>query len=159
MGEEKSMANHKMKFVGLVLGVILFTSPAFAKPWTVDPANSKLGFVGMQGDTSFEGTFKTFTANIDFDPAHPETGKISATIDTSSATAGSERDEYLPQADWFNVKKFPQAQFASTSIRATASDKSGANCFEATGTLSIKGITKNLNLPVCLKHEVGHIIA
>jgi polyisoprenoid-binding protein YceI len=144
----------------LALLLLLIATPAFAKSWTVDYQNSKLGFTGIQGSAPFEGLFKTFTATIDFDPAHPETGKITATIDTGSATAGSsDRDEYLPQPDWFDVKKFPQAQFATTSIHATSPDKSGANCYEAAGTLSIKGISKDVTLPFCLKPEGDHMRA
>ena len=60
----------------------------------------------------FQGSFKNFTANIDFDPDHPETGKIAATIDIASASTGDgERDGMLPQSSWFDTGKFPQAQF------------------------------------------------
>ena len=144
----------------LLLGALLGASPANAAPWTVDYANSHLGFKGMQGSTAFDGGFKTFQAVINFDPAHPESGSITATIDTGSATAGSsERDSICREPDWFDVKVFPEAQFASTAIRATSPDKSGANCYEATGNLTIKGVTKPVKLPFCLKPENDHMRA
>jgi cytochrome b561/polyisoprenoid-binding protein YceI len=146
--------------LGLFFAMLLTASPAHAKSWTIDYADSRLGFAGHQGDASFEGSFKSFKADIDFDPAHPESGKITATIDITSATTGNaERDSYLPQPDWFNATKFPQATFASTTIAAKGSDKAGAKCFEATGNLTIKGISKQLTLPFCLKAEGDHFRA
>ena len=128
--------------------------PAFAKSWLVDYAKSKLGFVGAQSGVSFQGSFKSFITDIKFDPAHPETGSITATIEIGSATAGNpERDGYLPQPDWFDAKNFPTAQFVSTVIRAAGNDKNGATCFEADGNLTIKGITKPVKMPFCLKQE------
>jgi len=35
-------------------------------------------FIGSQGPSSFEGSFKSFQTMITFDPAKPETGKITA---------------------------------------------------------------------------------
>ena len=145
-----------MKYT-LTIALAILTAaaaPVQAKDWTVDTTNSRLGFTGKQGDTPFDGSFKKFTANIDFDPAHPESGKIAATIDMASATTGTaERDGALPQSDWFDVKKFPQAEFTSTAIRAAHDAKSGEKCFEAEGTLTIKSVTKPVKLPFCLKPE------
>ena len=136
---------------------LLLAGAAHAKTWDVNYAQSHLGFEGKQGDAAFQGGFAKFDVKIDFDPAKPEAGKITATIDTSSATAGSsERDSFLPQADWFDVKNFPQAQFASTSIKSTGTDKTGIDCYEAAGALTIKGISKPLALPFCLAKEGDH---
>jgi len=134
------------------VAMMVFISPTHAKDWEVDRAQSKLGFVGNQNGEKFSGGFKNFTAQISFDPDHPETGKIVATIDIASAYAGSaDRDSMLPQKDWFDSSKFPQAQFASTSIRQT-----GPGQYEAAATLSIKGVTKNVTLPFTLTPEGDH---
>lgn len=128
------------------------SQPALAKDWIIDYDNSKLGFAGLQGTNKFEGSFKRFEAKIDFDQAHPENGKISATIDVTSAKTGdAERDSAMPQKDWFNTDAFPKAEFTSSSIRAT-----GADCYEATGDLSIKGVSKKIALPFCLEKEEAH---
>jgi len=53
----------------------------------------------------------------------------------TNVTAGSsERDSYLPQADWFDTKKFPAGQFVSTAIR-----KTGDNTFAVDGNLNNQG--------------------
>jgi len=140
-----------VSYLFLIIG--LTTSlPAAAKPWAIDYTQSHLGFTGQQSGASFTGGFKHFEATIDFDPAKPESGKITADIDITSITAGdAERDAYLPQSNWFDTKKFPKAAFASTAIRAAA-----PNCFEASGTLTIKGLAKPVTLPFCLTSEGEH---
>ena len=123
-----------------------------AQPWSVDPAQSHLTFEGKQGTTAFEGGFGTFSVTIDFDKDHLEKSSIKAVIDTGSATAGSkERDDYLPQADWFNIKKFPQATFTSTVIKPAERD-----CYEASGDLKIKDVTKPATIAFCLTKEGDH---
>jgi cytochrome b561/polyisoprenoid-binding protein YceI len=144
----------------LFLVALLAAGSANAKNWAIDYADSRLGFSGHQGETNFDGSFKTFKINVDFDPDHPETGKITAIIDITSATTGNpERDSYLPQPDWFDAAKFPQATFASTTIVSKGSDKTGGKCFEASGNLTIKGVSKQLTLPFCLKAEGDHFRA
>jgi polyisoprenoid-binding protein YceI len=134
--------------------------PVQASNWVVDYGKSQLGFIGTQGSTSFTGEFKKFQATIDFDPAKPETGKIAATIDMASATAGSdERDSALPGNDWFDTSKFPQAQFATTSIKPDTcpfGTPAAAKCFKADATLTIKGVTKPVALSFYIAPEGDH---
>jgi polyisoprenoid-binding protein YceI len=145
----------RSKFYLLIAAVAFASaSPACAKEWTVSYNQSRIGFVGTQGDARFNGGFKKFQVAIDFDPAKPETGKITATIDMASAFAGSEeRDSALPGSDWFDTSKFPQAQFATTSIKPadtckieTPATVTLIGCYNAAGTLTIKGITKPVTL-------------
>jgi polyisoprenoid-binding protein YceI len=141
-----------IKFLLILLIAASFTARADAKTWAVDYTKSKLGFTGMQGGNAFEGSFKNFKTDIDFDPDHPELGTITATIDIASASTGDgEKDGMLPQSDWFDTSKFPQAQFASTQIR-----KTGTNSYEALGNLMIKGISKSIPLSFTLQQEGDH---
>lgn len=110
------------------------------------PAQSEVGFVIKQMGVPVEGHFKKFDAQIALDPAKPETGKITFTIDIASATMGSpEPDAELPKAVWFNTAKFPQATFQSTGIKGLGGGK-----FEVTGKLAIKGNTRDAVVPVTL---------
>lgn len=137
--------------LALMLGSV-WVNPVFAKDWVIDYSHSSLGFIGNQSGAAFTGGFKRFQTIVDLDPAKPEAGKISATIDVTSITANdSERDSYLPQADWFSFSTFPQAQFISSGIR-----KTGDQSYVADGTLTIKGIAKPLSLPFTLKPEGDH---
>jgi polyisoprenoid-binding protein YceI len=110
------------------------------------PAQSDITFISKQMGVAMEGHFKKFDAQIAFDPAKPETGKIGLTVDIASATLGApEMDGELPKAAWFNTAKFPQATFQSTAIRGLGGGK-----FEVAGKLAIKGNTRDTVVPVTL---------
>jgi polyisoprenoid-binding protein YceI len=110
------------------------------------PAQSEITFVSKQMGVPVEGRFKKFDAQIAFDPAKPESGKIAFTVDIASITLGApEPDSELPKAAWFNTSKFPQATFQSSAIKGL-----GAGKFEVTGKLAIKGNTRDAVIPVTL---------
>ncbi|MDR3440156.1 YceI family protein [Telmatospirillum sp.] len=127
--------------LSLTIGALM--QPAAAANWSVDGGKSVLGFIGSQSGASFEGHFTKWQAQIDFDPANPAAGHAQVTIDMTSATTGDpQKDQSLPQSDWFNAKSFPQATFEATTFRAK-----GGNTYEAVGHLTIRGIKKDLVLP------------
>jgi len=110
------------------------------------PAQSEISFVSKQMGVPVEGRFKKFDAQIAFDPAKPQTGKIAFTVDIASATLGApEPDSELPKAEWFNTAKFPQATFQSSTIKALGGGK-----FEVAGKLAIKGASQDAVIPVTL---------
>jgi polyisoprenoid-binding protein YceI len=133
----------------LTLGAALamgFAALTPAQAATVDPAKSEIAFVFKQMGVPVQGRFRHFTAQIDFDPAKPEAGKVAFSIDLGSATLGvPETDAELPKAEWFNVGKFPKATFQSTAIKAA-----GPQRYDVSGTLSIKGQRQNVVVPVTL---------
>lgn len=130
-----------------LLGLLLLAAgPALASDWTVDQAKSRLGFSGVQVGVPFQGRFTRYEAHIAFDPAKPEAGHATVLIDVASARTGdTQRDEALPQPDWFDAAHFPQARFEVKSFRAK-----GGNAYEAAGTLSIRGISHDAVLPFTL---------
>ncbi|MEA1672292.1 YceI family protein [Nitrospirillum sp. BR 11163] len=141
------------------LAVLSLSTPAGAAAWTVDKTHSQLGFVGKQSGKEFTGRFATWDAAIDFDPADPAAGHAKVIIAMGSAAIGdAEKDEALPGADWFNVQAFPDAVFEATTFRAKA-----PNQYEAVGTLTIRGIKKDVVLPFILDitdgqaHAVGRL--
>ena len=130
-------------------GLIATTLPATAQ--TVVPAQSEIGFVSKQMGVPVEGKFKKWTAQIAFDPKKPEAGKVAFTIVTASASFGSpETDAEVPKATWFNVAKFPNATFASTSIKAKGGGK-----FDVAGKLTVKGTTKDIVVPIAVAQAGG----
>ena len=131
--------------VALLLLAALASSTALAQQKLV-PAQSEISFVSKQMGVPVEGRFKKFDAQIAFDPAKPQAGKIAFTVDIASATLGSpEPDSELPKAEWFNTAKFPQATFQSSAIKALGGGK-----FEVAGKLAIKGASQDAVIPVTL---------
>ncbi|WP_044561836.1 YceI family protein [Azospirillum sp. B4] len=143
----------------ILAAALLVSTPAAAASWAVDQAQSQLGFIGHQSGKEFTGRFARWDAAIDFDPADPATGHARVTIAMGSATIGeAEKDEALPGADWFNVQAFPEAVFEATTFSAA-----GDGRYEARGTLTIRGIRKDVTLPFTLEmtdgkaHAVGKL--
>ena len=126
----------------LAAAALMCALPALAQQQLV-PAQSEIQFVSRQMGVPVEGRFKKFDAQIAFDPAKPATSKIAFTVDTGSVNLGPEADAELPKATWFNVPKFPQATFQSTTIKALGGGK-----FEVAGKLAIKGATQDVRVPV-----------
>lgn len=130
------------------------TTPAAAAPAAAAklvPAGSDLTFTFKQMGVAVDGHFKRFDAQLAFDPKKPETGKVTLTIDLTSATLGDPAfDAELLKPEWFNAKKVPQATFQSTAIKALGGGK-----FEATGKLNIKGQVRDVVVPVALTQAGG----
>ena len=109
------------------------------------PAQSELQFSAKQMGVPIEGKFKRFDAQLVFDAKKPEAGKVSFTIDMGSATLGAaEFDAELVKAPWFNAKALPQASFVSTSFKPVGT----AGKFEVAGKLTIKGVARDVVVPV-----------
>lgn len=140
--------SHTTWLAALIVSLLTpLAAPAHAASWTVDPSKSKLAFSGTQTGTRFEGSFSRYTAAIDFDPDHPETSRIAVTVELASAVTGdAQRDTALPEKDWFDTGAFPQARFESNAIR-----KTGDGSYEATGILTIRGVSQPVVLPFTLQ--------
>jgi polyisoprenoid-binding protein YceI len=148
-----------VRFLAVVLSLAAFSSPVLAADWATDAGKSQLKFTGVQAGAPFSGKFGHWEAQISFDPANPAGGHALVIIDTASAATGDpQKDEALPQSDWFDAKAFPQARFEAKSFKPLGSDH-----FEAAGSLTIKGVSKNVILPFILQisgdkaHMLGHL--
>jgi len=140
--------------LGLATLALLAAAPVLAQQKLL-PAQSEIVFVSRQMGVPVEGRFKRFDAQVSFNPAKPETSKIAFTVDTGSASIGApEVDAELPKAVWFNVPKFPQATFQSGAVK-----RSGPGKFEVAGTLSIKGQSQDVVVPVTLTQSGAVTIA
>lgn len=128
------------------LALLLAAAPVAAMPWTVVPAQSRVGFTATWLGKPVAGTFRSWTAAIDFDPAAPAKAKIAVTIDLASAATGDKTvDGSLPGDDWFATKAVRTARFAATRVVAA-----GPGRFVATGTLTIRGRAVPVTLPFTL---------
>ncbi|RYY69008.1 MAG: polyisoprenoid-binding protein [Chitinophagaceae bacterium] len=117
--------------------------------WALDPTHSELGFkIKHLMISNVSGRFNSFdvtaeTGNDDFMDA-----AITATIDVSSIfTNNEQRDGHLRTGDFFEIEKYPNITFKSTSIKKDGDD------LEVTGDLTMKDVTK----PATLKVEFAGI--
>lgn len=109
--------------------------------WTIDPTHSEITFkVKHLMISNVKGEFKTFQATIDGEDFTKST--ISANIDASSlSTNNNDRDAHLKGPDFFEVEKYPEITFVSTSLKKVDDDE-----FKLVGNLTTKGITKEITL-------------
>lgn len=95
------------------------------------------------------GRFNEFDGSFVYDEDEPSSAQAEVSIDMASVdTDHAKRDKHLRSDDFFEVSKFPSAQFVSTSFEETGNGEA-----TLTGDLTIKGITKPVTLDV---QHVGH---
>jgi len=131
----------------LIAAALLAATPALAAPhWNVDAAKSKLGFSVMWSNQRFTGTFKSWKANVQFDPADLAHSSADVVIDVTSETSGDdETDDGVKGAQGFQASQFATARFTTSAIQ----HKSG-NDYVAAARLTIRGITRPVTLPFTL---------
>src|SRR5690625_7020704 len=113
----------------------------------IDPAHSEIGFPVRHLMSKVRGKFEEFVGEIVTDVSG--LGSIaSATIQLSSVNTGTEdRDNHLRSSDFFSVEETPVMTFRSTGVR----DK--GDCYVALGDLTIRGVTKPVELEVDVRSE------
>lgn len=113
--------------------------------WTIDPTHSEIGFKAKHlMMTTVSGKFEKFAAAVETEGDDFTKAKITFTADTASVnTTNAQRDGHIRSADFFDSEKYPQLKFVSTNITKLSGDK-----FNLTGDLTIKGITKPVQLEV-----------
>jgi polyisoprenoid-binding protein YceI len=113
----------------------------------VDYARSQITFVSKQMNVPVQGSFKKFTAHIDFDPKKLAAAKAQIDVDLASIDTGSpDADAEVSKKGWFNTSAFPTAKFVSSAVSQSGPDK-----YEVRGKLSIKGIGQDVVAPFTLK--------
>ena len=129
----------------LVALAALFAPPLAAQQRLL-PAQSEIGFTSRQMGVPVQGRFRSFDAQVEFDPKQPEAARIALHIDLASAAIGTaETEAELAKPGWFDTRRFPQASFTSTSVKPA-----GPGRFDVTGKLTLKGASRELVVPVTM---------
>ena len=113
--------------------------------YTLDAAHSRLGFVARHAMvTKVRGAFNEFEGTAVIDGENPSKSTASVTIKVDSVdTRNAQRDGHLRTNDFLDIETYPEIRFVSTSI-----EHEGGNDFQVTGDLTIKGVTKQIALPL-----------
>ena len=138
----------KTRALGVIALVCCYAAAAAGTSYTADPAQSHLQFTGTQAGAPFTGEFGKFTAAVDLAPDALATSRIEVNIDmTSENSKDKDRDTTIASGDLFNVAKFPTAHYVTKSITKTAAG------YDATGSLTLRGVTKDV--PISFKFMPG----
>jgi polyisoprenoid-binding protein YceI len=113
--------------------------------WKFDPLHTQVEFSAKHlGMMTVRGHFAEVTAGGDIDVEHPERSSVEATINTASIrTHNEQRDNDLRSSSFLEVEKFPTMTFKSTKVEPTGADR-----YDMTGDLTIKGVTRPVTLKV-----------
>jgi polyisoprenoid-binding protein YceI len=136
----------RLSLAALLAGATLL---ADAAPLRTDVAHSSVSATFKQMNVPVESNFKRFSAQIDYDAAHPEQASARVDIDTASFDMGSpEYNKEVAKKDWFNAAQYPKASFVSSSIKPA-----GAGKLAVSGKLTIKGRTQDVSFPLSVKAQ------
>jgi polyisoprenoid-binding protein YceI len=79
------------------------------RDWQVDPAHSTVKFSGTQDGQPFSASFKTFTADVSFDPADLAASKVTVTLPIAALVADAPMiQQEIAGADWFDARQLPR---------------------------------------------------
>ena len=109
-----------------------------AGTWTIDPGHSEVSFTVRHLMTKVRGRFERFIGTVETGERLADT-TAHAVIELGSINTNSaDRDAHLRSGDFFDVEHHDEMTFRSTSFDGS----------KATGELTIKGVTKTVELDV-----------
>ncbi len=118
--------------------------------WHLDPTHTEIGFQVRHLMSKVRGKFENFEGTI-VTADDVTASSLNVSVDLTSINTGTaDRDQHLRSADFFEVDKYPAMTFTSTSIKQVSDEE-----FVVTGDLTIKGVTKSVDLEVEFLGEGG----
>lgn len=126
-----------------------------APSWIVDKAASRLTFRGVMDGAPFDGVFRSWSARIAFDPANLKGSRAVITVDAESALTGQPiKDQALPNAEWLDIARFPQAVLVTRSITQVSPGH-----YQALADVRIRGFLHRTTVPftVSINRDIGRM--
>lgn len=114
--------------------------------WTIDTVHSLIEFAALHNTIAYvKGRFRKFSGTINVNEQDLLKSAVDVTIDAASvdSQAVQGREDLINGEDMLDTSKFPEITFKSKSI---ASKTPGD--FVISGDLTLRGITKPVNVPL-----------
>ncbi len=129
----------------LAVGLMAASTLLLAAPLSVGPTNNgKLTATFKQEGVAVENPFTRWSGSVDYDPADVAAAKASIDVEMASYDIGDPMyGAELAKKSWFDTATHPRATFRSTAIKPVSATR-----FDATGTLTIKGKSQTITVPV-----------
>jgi polyisoprenoid-binding protein YceI len=141
--------------VGALASSFSLGALAAADTYQLDPAHTFPSFEAdhLGGLSVWRGKFTKSSGTVTLDRA-AKTGTVDVTVDPASVQTGNPKlDDHLRSDEFFDVAKFPAVTYKGTDIRFD-----GDKPAEVIGNLTIRGVTKPVNLKVdsfkCMPHPM-----
>lgn len=114
------------------------------RTYQIDKTHSEAAFQVRHLLTKVRGRFADFEGSVAFDEATPAQSTATFTIQAASIdTDTPDRDTHLRSDDFFAVETYPTITFVSSAITPR-----GDNVFDVAGTLTMRGVAKDIVIPV-----------
>jgi polyisoprenoid-binding protein YceI len=113
--------------------------------WSIDSSHASAGFaIRHMMVNDVHGELGKITGKAVIDDQQPSRSKVEVEIDAAGVnTRDDKRDQHLRSPDFFDVQKFPQLRYRSTSV---SKGKDGA--WTVNGELTLHGVTRPVALQV-----------
>jgi len=135
----------------ILVPMAMFASSAFAaETYYTDQGHTEVKFGWSHAGVSVQtGEFTKAEGKLVLDPDNIGNASLEVTLDPSSVSTGFvPLDDHLKSADFFEVEKYPEIKFVSTSVV-----KTGEKTADVIGDMTIHGVTQ----PVTFATELTHI--
>lgn len=127
--------------------LLLLPSLSHARDYIIDTRgmHASIQFkIKHLGFSWLTGRFEKFDGVFSYDKKHPENSHIQITVQTASINSNhAERDKHLREKKYLNVKKYPEASFASSAFTPR-----GEGLFTLDGTLKLHGVSRPVSMLV-----------
>ena len=145
----------KKALFSLTLAVLLLfgqNASAAARAWELDTDHSNVYFSIEHIYAKVQGRFAAIAATVHFDPANLKESRFDFEIKVDSIDTGiKQRDDHLRSADFFASSDHPLITFTSNAVTAA-----GEGVYQVAGTLTVKGKSRDLVLPLTLAGVKDH---
>lgn len=133
------------KIMLLIIAAAISTSTFAQTSWKADRMHSFVTFsIKHMGISFVDGNFTSFSGTLVADKEDLSDAKINFNVEVTSVNTTVEmRDKHLRSTDFFDVEKYPNMKFESTSFK-----KISGNNYELSGKLTIKDVTKDVKFAV-----------
>ena len=145
----------KKSLFALTLAVLLLfgqNASAAARAWELDTDHSNVYFSIEHIYAKVQGRFAAIAATVHFDPANLKESRFDFEIKVDSIDTGiNQRDDHLRSADFFASSDHPLITFTSNAVTAA-----GEGVYQVAGTLTVKGKSRDLVLPLTFAGVKDH---
>jgi polyisoprenoid-binding protein YceI len=122
-------------------------TPASTARYSQAATGNSLTFTFTQLNAASSGQFRKFTTELVYDAQNLAGSSLNVKVDIGSLdTQDDERDSALQGAELLNAAAIPAATYVASSLARTP-----AGGIEAVGRLTLRGVSKDLRLPLTLK--------
>lgn len=149
------MTKRGLWIIVAAFGFGLAMSRVWAAGQALAPDQSEITFAGQQMSVPAEGRFQKFAVDAALDPAAIEKSRVRVVIDMNSiALPAADLTTEVKRKRWFDTASFPETTFEAKQFRTL-----GDGRYEVSGTLTLKGVSRDMTAPLTLETEGQDLVA